>query len=114
MMRIFAMVKIVWNIAVFGAAAMFWTGALLRDGISIARDAWASRHAIRTGTVVCVKGHSTSLFGKFECSSCGFRYVGHALRCPNKECLAPATAFLNCSEPSCGLAIRAPSRWGSP
>ncbi len=108
------LLRLAWGASVWTLVGCLWVVALARDALGIARGAAAGRRAAARGTVVCERGHATLLWGKFECGSCGFRYTGSALWCPNKECPAPATAFINCSEPSCGLSIPSPSRWGSP
>ena len=73
-------------------------------------DANLARQTIQNGVLHCPEGHPVPTEGEvYECSACGYTYIGSIWICGNAECRA-VTTYTNC--PMCGISIRNPYRWG--
>lgn len=91
----------------------FWIIHGLLWAIGIGKDVVKSRRSMDDGVLHCPRGHEVPLEGQvYECSACGYVYEGSFLRCPNPECQAQITSYINC--PTCGLSVRNPYRFGKP
>lgn len=101
------------KLALFAAEAPFWIGHLGRHLVSTSVDAGRAVPRLGAGSLRCPAGHSVPTENVIcTCTSCEFTYRGSPLRCPNKECLAPSAAFVDC--PICGLSTPSPYRLGRP
>lgn len=91
--------------------AMFWLLAGLRWVTLVGIDLVRARRSMKGGVLYCPDGHEIPTDNIIcECTACGFTYKGSLLKCPNPECTAPVTPFIDC--PECGLSVRNPYRWG--
>ncbi len=118
MKNVFSFIKVIVTLAIklvlLLFEAVFW---VIHAGLcffGIGRDMVKAGRSMQGGVLHCPRGHAVPLGAGqvYECGACGFVYEGSFLICPNPECQAPITPYVNC--PVCGLSIRSPFRWGSP
>ncbi len=100
-----------WRLATFTVEAALWLFLGVKSLFGFGRQLSRSARAAATGVVYCPDGHAIPIGTGdvvHSCSSCGFRYRGSPLVCPNPECEAPVAAYVDC--PTCGLSVSSPFR----
>jgi len=113
MKLVFRILGIALKLVLVGIEAIFWIIHSVLWIVGIGKDVAKASHSLEDGILHCPRGHEVQLEGQvYECSACGYVYEGSFLRCPNPECQAPVTSFVNC--PTCGLSVRNPYRYGAP
>ena len=103
--------RLAYRGTVLGAEGIFWAGHGARSLAGLGVHALKAASVASTGVVHCPDGHEIEV-GKSRtvhaCDSCGFRYRGSPLLCPNPECEAPVASHVNC--PTCALSVPSPFR----
>jgi hypothetical protein len=93
------------------AEGIFWGVHGVRSLVHLGAHSIKTAKVAATGIVHCPDGHAIPI-GKgntvHACDSCGFRYRGSPLLCPNPECEAPIASHVNC--PTCALSVHSPFR----
>ena len=103
-------IRLLWSLTVGTVELVFWVLHLFGRAFFVVVDIFRAGKSMRGGELRCPNGHLIPMEAKAECEACHFIYEGSLLACPNPECQAPNTAFLNC--PECRVSVRNPFRWG--
>lgn len=107
------MLRLMFSVVLVSIEGVFWIIHGLGWAIGIGKDVVKSRRSMEDGVLRCPRGHEIPLDNLIcECTNCGYVYEGSLLQCPNPECQAQITSYVNC--PTCGLSVRNPYRFGKP
>lgn len=112
---ILSLSRLLFGLLVRGIEGLLFVAVGLVRGGRVVHDAVKAFPSWSTGVLHCPQGHVIELDDDtlWRCEACKFQWRGRApFRCPNVECPAPDTAFLDCR--ICGASTRNPLRWGRP
>ncbi len=103
------LLKVTLATCLFAAEAFVWLIAGVRAALSMFLQSAGIVLRLRGRVLRCPRGHVIPIHSEnydIECA-CGFVYRGSLLRCPNPECPAPTTPYVDCE---CGLSVPNPLR----